>query len=97
MVLTLKRWKSRTPPGIAAGGQQGITHSHCYRKAAAGKPSGGFFVFEPSFQGHANLTRWLRLTLNTSYRMVHGVDYKGLNERDLRGFSVGGALQVGWF
>src|SRR5512139_3878509 len=27
MVLTLKRWKSRTPPGIAAGVMRGKTHS----------------------------------------------------------------------
>ena len=27
MVLTLKRWKSRTPPGIAAGVRQEKTHS----------------------------------------------------------------------
>ena len=43
MVLTLKRWKSRSSPGIAAGGAGKPIHS--FNKAAAGrKPRGGFFV-----------------------------------------------------
>ena len=38
MVLTLKRWKSRTPPGIAADGQQGMTHSQVKGLSPRGWP-----------------------------------------------------------
>src|SRR5690606_23611144 len=34
----------------------------------------GFLVVEPSAQVHANLTHWMRLGLNGSYRFVHGVN-----------------------
>ena len=37
MVLTLKRWKSRSSPGIEAGAKAGKTHSHTHDKAAAGQ------------------------------------------------------------
>lgn len=57
----------------------------------------GFLVIEPSAQVHANLTHWMRLGLNGSYRFVHGVNSYGYEEKDLRGFSFGGHLQFGWF
>lgn len=57
----------------------------------------GFLVVEPSLQVHANLTRWMRLGLDGSYRFVHGVNSYGYEERDLRGWSFGGHLQFGWF
>jgi hypothetical protein len=57
----------------------------------------GFLVIEPSLQVHANLTRWMRLGLDGSYRFVHGVNSYGYQERDIRGFAFGGHLQFGWF
>ena len=38
MVLTLKRWKSRTPPGIAAGVAHGKTHSQVKGLTLSGRP-----------------------------------------------------------
>lgn len=61
------------------------------------RSANGFFVVEPSVQVHANLTRWMRLGLNGSYRFVHGVNSYGFEEKDLRGWSFGGHLQFGWF
>lgn len=45
------------------------------------------FVFEPSFNGELNITRWMRLNAGISYRTVSGVDVVGLNDRDLSGFA----------
>lgn len=56
-----------------------------------------FFVAEPSLQLHANFTRWMRMSLHASYRFVGGVDAYGFEESDIRGVSLGGNLQFGWF
>src|SRR6478735_8028447 len=45
MVLLLKQWKSRSSPGFAGGVVRKPIHN--FRKAAAGMPSGGFFVLGP--------------------------------------------------
>jgi hypothetical protein len=56
------------------------------------------FVVEPSVGGHLNLTRWARLGVSVSYRMVTGVDrLTQIEEKDLSGFAYGGNLQLGWF
>jgi hypothetical protein len=41
MVLLLKQWKSRSSPGFAGGAER---NPFTISKAAAGMPSGGFFV-----------------------------------------------------
>ncbi len=61
------------------------------------KSANGFLIVEPTVQVHANLTRWMRLGLDASYRFVHGVDYFDYKEKDFRGVSLGGHLQFGWF
>ncbi len=43
MVLTLKRWKSRSSPGIEAGAYRAKTHSHV-KTAAAGLPRAAAFL-----------------------------------------------------
>src|SRR5438105_12253277 len=42
MVLLLKQWKSRSSPGFETGASK---NPFTISKAAAGQPSGGFFVF----------------------------------------------------
>jgi hypothetical protein len=55
------------------------------------------FVFEPQVGAHINITRWLRAGAVGGYRLVSGVDTKGLNAADLFGITAGGQLQGGWF
>ena len=44
MVLVLKHWKSRSSPGIRAGGHRDINPFTVSKAAAGAFPSGGFFV-----------------------------------------------------
>ena len=44
MVLVLKHWKSRSSPGIKAGGQKGTKPIHKSKKAAAGQPRAAAFL-----------------------------------------------------
>ena len=56
-----------------------------------------FFVVEPSLQGHANLTRWMRIGLHASYRITQGVGrFDGIEEKQLNGPSFGANLHFGW-
>ncbi|MBN2192933.1 MAG: hypothetical protein JW751_08955 [Polyangiaceae bacterium] len=56
-----------------------------------------FFVIEPSFGVYANLTRWLRLGVNASYRATRGIEVEGYRDGDFSGLSAGGQLAFGWF
>jgi hypothetical protein len=60
-------------------------------------PNGGdaVFVFEPQLSGHMNITRWLRVGVDTGYRFVTGADR--FRERDFRGPVAGFHMQLGWF
>lgn len=61
------------------------------------KTQDGVFVLEPQVAGFANLTRWLRIGAIAGYRFVSGVDLRGLKAADLRGPTLGGQIQAGWF
>lgn len=56
----------------------------------------GFFVLEPQLAAHMNITRWARVGLHASYRIVSGADLRGLHDADFRGPSAGGTVQFGW-
>jgi hypothetical protein len=57
-------------------------------------------VVEPSLGGHLNLTRWMRLGVQVSYRFVSIAGVSNAAGRpsaeDLAGFAYGGHLQFGW-
>lgn len=55
------------------------------------------FIVEPQVGGFANLTRWLRVGAVAGYRVASGVDLKGMSASDLRGPTLGGQIQGGWF
>jgi hypothetical protein len=56
------------------------------------------FVVEPSIGGHLNITRWMRVGAQVSYRVVTGVDnVTEMRAKDLSGFAYGGNLQLGFF
>lgn len=61
------------------------------------KRSDAVFVFEPQVGAYANITRWLRVGATASYRVVGGVNTKGLSNRSVRGPTLGGQIQGGWF
>ena len=44
MVLVLKHWKSRSPPGIAAGAKRENPFIMSFKKPLPARPSGGFLV-----------------------------------------------------
>lgn len=55
-----------------------------------------FFVLEPALGVHMNLTRWARLSLTAAYRVVNGVETRGLDDSDISGPSFGANMQFGW-
>lgn len=59
--------------------------------------SGGsrFFVLEPEIFIYANMPRHVRVGAGASYRFTWGVQCQGINDRDIRGFSVGIQIQAG--
>jgi hypothetical protein len=61
------------------------------------KRTDAVFVFEPQIGGYANITRWLRVGVTASYRLVGGVDTKGLSNGSVGGPLLGGQIQAGWF
>jgi hypothetical protein len=61
------------------------------------KRTDAVFVFEPQIGGYANITRWLRVGAMASYRIVGGVNTKGLSNGSVSGPMVGGQIQAGWF
>jgi hypothetical protein len=54
-----------------------------------------FFLFEPQLGGHLELTRFARVGIDLGYRVVAGVDRYPAS--DLRGFTSGFLVQLGWF
>lgn len=59
--------------------------------------SNAFFVAEPQLSAHANLTRFMRIGLDVSYRFTHGVTLRGYRDGDFRGLAAGAHVQFGWF
>ena len=57
----------------------------------------GFFVAQPELALHANLARWLRLSVTAGYRFASDVKRFHLTKSDLDGVVLGGNLQFGWF
>jgi len=59
--------------------------------------SNAFFVAEPQLSAHANLTRFMRIGLDVSYRFTYGVTLRGYRDGDFRGLAAGAHVQFGWF
>jgi len=55
-----------------------------------------FFVIEPALGVHMNLTRWARVSLTAAYRVVNGIETRGLDDSDISGPSFGANMQFGW-
>jgi hypothetical protein len=59
--------------------------------------NGTFFVFEPELGAELNITSWCRLEGVLTYRVVGGVDYRGLTNGDIGGISGGAMVKFGKF
>ncbi len=56
-----------------------------------------FFVFEPAVHLNLNIAHFMRAGLGVSYRIILGVDYDELRNRDLSGYSANLTLKFGKF
>lgn len=61
----------------------------------AGGPGAKFFILEPEAYVYVNLPKYARIGIGTSYRVTWGARYRGITDRDLRGFSIGLQVQAG--
>jgi hypothetical protein len=59
------------------------------------EPSDAVFVFEPQITGDLDVTRFARIGVDFGYRIVAGAD--AFDVSDLRGFTGGFHVQLGWF
>lgn len=59
--------------------------------------SDGLLVFEPGVQIELNLTKFMRLGVGASYRLVSSVDIEGYEDQDFSGVSGQLAFKFGWF
>ena len=80
MVLSLKRWKSRSPPGFAAGAAERIrTHSHV-------------FEFRPRRSKAPRIVRWLGAGWSSPVaRQAHNLKVAGSNPAPATNANLGGA------
>jgi hypothetical protein len=63
----------------------------------ASKSQDAVFLFEPQVGGYVNIKRWLRFGAVAGFRIVSGVNTKGMENKDLMGPTLGGQIQGGWF
>jgi hypothetical protein len=56
-----------------------------------------FFVFEPGAGVEVNLTKWFRIEMGASYRIISGVELSRTANKDLGGFSGNLAFKFGSF
>jgi hypothetical protein len=56
-----------------------------------------FFVAEPTFLVHVNVTKWFRLAAGISYRYTNGLNNQEISDDDFRRFSFVVASEFGWF
>jgi hypothetical protein len=56
-----------------------------------------FFAFEPELVGEVNVTQFMRIAVSGSYRIVNGLDSRGLDNASLSRPALGLALRFGAF
>ena len=61
----------------------------------SGGPGKTFHFLEPEIYLYVNLPRYSRIGIGASYRISWGVGYRGISDRDFRGFSIGLQVQGG--
>ncbi len=86
-----------TPVLIGAGGME-VTDSfnRSYGFGTFGENS-AFFVVEPGLEVEVNITRFFKVGVGASYRLVRESDFSTVSDGDLSGFSGGLSLKFGKF
>jgi hypothetical protein len=56
-----------------------------------------FFVVEPGLEVEVNITRFFKIGIGASYRLVRESDLSTVSDNDLSGFSGGLSLKFGKF
>jgi hypothetical protein len=64
------------------------------QSGAAGLGESNFLLLEPNALLEINLLSRLRLNLGAGYRMVSAMNYRGLNEQDLSGWTLNAGLKL---
>ncbi len=92
-----------TPVLIGAGGME-VTNRNYLNNFHRPQPPFGtftetsaFFVVEPGLEVEINITRFFKVGLGASYRLVRESDLTTVSNKDLSGFSGGLSLKFGKF
>jgi hypothetical protein len=80
--------------GAVAGGG-GVTIEDKSTNAEDDSRGDAFFLFEPQLAGHVDVTRFARIGVDFGYRFIAGADRHPTS--DLRGFTGGFHVGLGWF
>ena len=90
-----------TPVLIGAGGMEITDRNHLnnFHRPNFGTyiENSAFFVVEPGIEVEINVTRFFKIGLGASYRLVRESDLITLSDSDLSGFSGGLSLKFGKF
>lgn len=86
---------------IGAGGAE-VTNQNYFVSNTHLDPNGfhensAFFIVEPGVEVEINLTKFFRIGIGASYRMVNGSDFVNIKDKELSGFSSGISLKFGKF
>jgi len=90
-----------TPVLIGAGGLE-VSDRNFFRNGGFNDFNGyiensAFFVIEPGIEVEVNITRFFKIGLGASYRLVRESDLINVSNEDLSGFSGGLSLKFGKF
>jgi hypothetical protein len=77
-------------------GAGGISYQR-FRPDMQDVESTGVFVLDPVVAVEVNVTTFLRVALQSGYRVVRGVDLATLDNSGASGFTLGGAIKFGGF
>ncbi len=59
--------------------------------------SSGFFVLEPGIEVEINITRFFKLAVGGTYRLIEGANFNDLKNDELNGFSTQISFKIGKF
>jgi hypothetical protein len=89
-----------SPLSISVGASAAVGGATRERKGTSSEDDASsaktaLFQFEPQLGGHLDITRFARVGVHTGYRLAAGAEDFGA--RNVRGFTAGLQVQLGWF
>ncbi len=84
---------------IGAGGAEVTDQNYfgTYSESNGFYETSAFFIVEPGMEVEINLTKFFRIGLGVSYRMISGSEFINIKDKELSGFSSGISLKFGGF